>query len=64
MIITEGVQAAGLVGGDFEKEAVQRTPLGRVGQPQDIASIAAFLASDESAWVNGQAIHAAGGFRL
>ncbi len=64
MVITEGVQAAGLIGSDFEKETVQRTPLGRVGQPQDIASIAAFLASDESAWVNGQAIHAAGGFRL
>jgi len=64
MIVTEGVQAAGFVGSDFEKEAVKRTPLGRIGQPQDIASIAAFLASDESAWVNGQAIHAAGGMRV
>jgi 3-oxoacyl-[acyl-carrier protein] reductase len=64
MIVTEGVQAAGFVGSDFEKEAVQRTPLGRIGQPQDIASIAAFLASDESAWVNGQVIQAAGGMRL
>lgn len=64
MVVTEGVQAAGFIGSDFEKEAVQRTPLGRIGQPQDIASIAAFLASDESLWVNGQAIHAAGGFRL
>lgn len=64
MVVTEGIQAAGFIGSDFEKEAVQRTPLGRIGQPQDIASIAAFLASDESLWVNGQAIHAAGGFRL
>jgi 3-oxoacyl-[acyl-carrier protein] reductase len=64
MVLTEGVQAAGFVGSDFEKEAVKRTPLGRIGQPRDIASIAAFLASDESAWVNGQVIHAAGGFRL
>jgi len=63
MIVTEGVQAAGFIGSDFEKEAVQRTPLGRIGQPQDIASIAAFLASDESVWVNGQVIDAAGGFR-
>jgi 3-oxoacyl-[acyl-carrier protein] reductase len=63
MVVTEGVQTAGLVGSDFEREAVQRTPLGRVGQPQDIASIAAFLAGDESTWVNGQTIHAAGGFR-
>jgi 3-oxoacyl-[acyl-carrier protein] reductase len=64
MVVTEGVHAAGFVGSDFEKEAVVRTPLGRIGQPQDIASVAAFLASDESAWVNGQAIQAAGGYRL
>ncbi|MGB6725570.1 MAG: glucose 1-dehydrogenase [Terracidiphilus sp.] len=64
MVVTEGVQAAGLIGSDFEKEAVKRTPLGRIGQPQDIASIAAFLASDESVWVNGQTIYAAGGLRL
>ncbi|MFZ0305076.1 MAG: glucose 1-dehydrogenase [Terracidiphilus sp.] len=64
MVVTEGVQAAGLIGSDFEKEAVKRTPLGRIGQPQDIASIAAFLASDESLWVNGQTIYAAGGLRL
>ncbi len=64
MIVTEGVQAAGLIGSDFEKDAVQRTPLGRIGQPGDIASLAAFLASDEAAWVNGQTIQAAGGYRL
>ncbi len=64
MILTEGLQAAGFLGSDFEKQAVARTPLGRIGQPEDIASIAAFLASDESGWVNGQAIRAAGGFRL
>jgi 3-oxoacyl-[acyl-carrier protein] reductase len=64
MVVTEGVQAAGFIGSDFEKESVQRTPLGRIGQPRDIASITAFLASDDSAWVNGQTIHAAGGFRL
>lgn len=64
MIVTEGVQAAGFIGSDFEKEAVQRTPLGRIGQPGDVASHAAFLASDEAAWVNGQTIQAAGGYRL
>ena len=64
MIVTEGVQAAGLIGSDFEKEAVQRTPLGRIGQPQDVATIAAFLASDESGWVNGQTIQAAADCRL
>ena len=64
MVITEGTQSAGFIGSEFEKQAVQRTPLGRIGQPNDIASIAAFLASDDSVWVNGQAIEAAGGFRL
>jgi 3-oxoacyl-[acyl-carrier protein] reductase len=64
MVVTEGLEAAGFIGGDFEKDTLARTPLGRIGQPQDIASIAAFLASDESVWVNGQAIQAAGGLRL
>ena len=64
MIVTEGTQTAGIIGSDFEKEALQRTPLGRIGQPQDIAGITAFLASDESVWVNGQTIQAAGGYRL
>ena len=64
MIETEGAHAAGFIGSDFQKEAVARTPLGRIGQPHDIATAAAFLASDDSAWINGQAIHAAGGFRL
>ncbi|HEY3706891.1 MAG TPA: glucose 1-dehydrogenase [Terracidiphilus sp.] len=64
LVETEGTHAAGFIGSDFQKEAVSRTPLGRIGQPQDIATAAAFLASDDSAWINGQAIHASGGFRL
>ena len=64
MIETEGVQAAGFLGTDFHKEAVARTPLGRIGQPGDVATIAAFLASDDATWVNGQLIQAAGGFRV
>jgi 3-oxoacyl-[acyl-carrier protein] reductase len=64
MVVTEGTHAAGISGSDFEKQAVDRTPFGRIGQPGDIATIAAFLASDDSVWVNGQAIEAAGGFRL
>jgi 3-oxoacyl-[acyl-carrier protein] reductase len=63
-IETEGTHTAGLVGGDFQKEAVARTPLGRTGQPTDIASAVAFLASEDSGWINGQAIYAAGGFTL
>jgi 3-oxoacyl-[acyl-carrier protein] reductase len=64
MVETEGVHAAGFLGSDFHKEVITRTPLGRIGQPGDIATIAAFLASDESTWVNGQTIQAAGGNRL
>ena len=64
MIETEGVHAAGFIGSDFQKEVVARTPLGRIGQPNDIATVATFLASDDSGWVNGQAIEAAGGNRL
>lgn len=62
-VATEGFKSAGLEGSDFEKEAVQKTPLGRVGQPNDIASIVAFLASDDARWVTGSLIEAAGGMR-
>ena len=64
LIETEGTHAAGFVGSDFHKEAIARTPLGRSGLPKDIATAAAFLASEDSAWINGQAIYAAGGFTL
>ena len=64
MVETEGVHAAGFIGSDFHKEVISRTPLGRIGQPKDIADIAVFLASDDATWVNGQTIQAAGGNRL
>ncbi|MDE3200563.1 MAG: glucose 1-dehydrogenase [Acidobacteriota bacterium] len=64
LIETEGTHAAGFIGSDFQKEAINRTPLGRTGVPQDIATATAFLASDDSNWINGQAIYAAGGFTL
>ena len=64
MIVTEGTHAAGFIGSEFEAGAVARTPLGRIGQPEDIATAVAFLASDESRWINGQTIHASGGFRV
>lgn len=64
MVETEGVHAAGFIGSDFQKKTEAETPLGRIGQPGDIASIAAFLASDDSYWVTGQAIRATGGARL
>jgi 3-oxoacyl-[acyl-carrier protein] reductase len=64
LVETEGTHAAQVIGSDLHHNAIARTPLGRIGQPKDIATAAAFLASDDSAWINGQAIHAAGGFRL
>ncbi|MGC1461954.1 MAG: glucose 1-dehydrogenase [Terracidiphilus sp.] len=64
MVETEGVHAAGFIGSEFHKQAIVDTPLGRIGQPNDIADIAAFLASDDSVWVSGQTIQASGGARL
>jgi 3-oxoacyl-[acyl-carrier protein] reductase len=64
MIETEGAHAAGIMGSDFEKKAAADTPLGRIGQPDDVATVAAFLASDDSAWLTGQTIQASGGARL
>ena len=62
---TEGARAAGVigVGSDFEKQMIAMTPLGRIGQPSDIAPVAVFLASDESGWLTGEIILASGGQR-
>jgi 3-oxoacyl-[acyl-carrier protein] reductase len=58
------VRAAGIIGSDFQKKTEAETPLGRIGQPVDIATVAAFLASEDSAWLSGQTINASGGARL
>ena len=63
MIETEGVHAAGFLGTDFEKGLVAQTPLGRIGQPDDIASVAVFLASDDSKYITGELLNVAGGAR-
>jgi 3-oxoacyl-[acyl-carrier protein] reductase len=63
MIETEGLHAAGFIGTDFHKQAEAQTPLGRIGQPNDIATVAAFLASDDSGWITGETILVAGGYR-
>ena len=60
---TEGFHASGFAGSEFEKKIVDGTPLGRLGQPQDIAKVALFLASDDSAWLTGERISASGGSR-
>ena len=63
-MITEGLEEAGFMKGERYDAAVKGTPLGRAGRPDDIGKIAVFLASDESYWITGQLIQAAGGVTL
>jgi 3-oxoacyl-[acyl-carrier protein] reductase len=63
MIETEGLHTAGVAGSDFQKQAEAQTPLGRIGQPQDIATVATFLASADSGWITGETFLVAGGYR-
>jgi 3-oxoacyl-[acyl-carrier protein] reductase len=63
MVATEGTHSAGFVGSDFETWAVSQTPLGRIGQPDDIAGVAVFLASDDARWITGESLLAGGGAR-
>ena len=63
MIETEGVRSAGITESDFRRQIEAETPLGRIGQPQDIAPVAVFLASDDSGWVTGETLHVSGGNR-
>jgi 3-oxoacyl-[acyl-carrier protein] reductase len=63
MVETEGTHSGGIIGSDFEAGTIAQTPFGRIGQPGDIASVAVFLASEDSAWLTGELILASGGFR-
>ncbi len=63
MVETEGVRAAGFAESDFRKQVEARTPLGRIGQPDDIAPAAVFLASANAAWITGETLVIAGGLR-
>ena len=63
VVDTEGNVAAGVIGGDFEKNALAITPLGRTGKPEDIAPAAVFLASEDSDWLTGELITVSGGLR-
>jgi 3-oxoacyl-[acyl-carrier protein] reductase len=63
MVETEGVHAAGIAESDLRKQVEAQTPLGRIGQPQDIGPAAVFLASGDSGWITGETLHIAGGFR-
>lgn len=63
MVETEGTHTAGFIGSDFETELVRTTPLGRIGQPDDIADVSVFLASEDSRWLTGELLLASGGVR-
>jgi len=63
MVETEGVRAMGVIGSDFQKQLEAQTPLGGIGQPEDIAPIAVFLASQDSGWLTGETMLASGGLR-
>jgi len=62
-IVTEGFKSAGVEGSDFEKSMLQSTPLGRIGLPDDVAKVVAFIASDDAGWVTGSLLQTAGGLR-
>ncbi|WP_394773183.1 SDR family NAD(P)-dependent oxidoreductase [Flavobacterium sp.] len=61
VVETEGSRSAGFIGSDFETKLIATTPLGRTGQPDDIAKVAVFLASDDAAWITGEKISVSGG---
>ncbi|MDQ0592278.1 3-oxoacyl-[acyl-carrier protein] reductase [Chryseobacterium ginsenosidimutans] len=61
IVETEGSHSTGFIGSEFEAKLVANTPLGRTGQPEDIAKAAIFLASDDAAWINGEKISVSGG---
>ncbi|MDF0488894.1 glucose 1-dehydrogenase [Sphingomonas sp. H39-1-10] len=63
LVVTEGTHAAGVIGSEMETGLIAQTPLGRVGQPDDIADVVTFLASDDARWLTGENITASGGIR-
>jgi len=63
VVDTEGSRSGGFIGSDMETTFVSMTPLNRVGEPEDVALIASFLASEESRWLTGELISASGGLR-
>jgi 3-oxoacyl-[acyl-carrier protein] reductase len=63
MVETDGLHSAGFAESDFRKQIEATTPLGRIGQPRDIAPAVVYLASDDSSWVTGETLHIAGGTR-
>jgi 3-oxoacyl-[acyl-carrier protein] reductase len=63
VVETDGTHSAGFVGSEMEAGFAAQTPLGRIGQPSDIASVAVFLASNDAGWLTGEKLTASGGLR-
>jgi 3-oxoacyl-[acyl-carrier protein] reductase len=63
MVDTEGVRSAGIADSDMRRQTEAQTPLGRIGQPQDIAPAAVFLASADASWITGETLYISGGMR-
>jgi len=63
VVITEGTHTAGVADGDFEKQYISMTALGRSGTPNDVAQVILFLASPASGWLTGETLFATGGVR-
>lgn len=63
MVVTEGAVAGGYTEGDMRKTFESQTPLGRIGQTEDIGPAAVFFASDDSTWITGETLLVAGGLR-
>ena len=63
MVETEGVHSAGIAGSEMQTQVEAKTPLGRIGQPEDISGAAVFLASADSSWITGETLHISGGMR-
>jgi 3-oxoacyl-[acyl-carrier protein] reductase len=63
MVETEGTHSGGILESDMRKQVEAQTPLGRIGKPQDIASMAVFLATDDSSWITGETLLISGGYR-
>jgi len=63
LVATEGTVASGFTEGEFHDQYVRNAPLGRIGQPQDVATAVTFLASDDSSWISGETLLVSGGHR-
>lgn len=63
MVETEGTQTIGITSGEFAQQVQAQTPLGRIGQPNDIAPVVSYIASEDARWISGETLVVAGGYR-